>query len=403
MTAASQPTANTADLRDRPLRIVHYVPGIRLEQGGVVRAILDWCTVFSQRGHAMTLVTYQGNDLPKEWLSGKPNLPRAFVVPEPTLPGKPLNGVAMKVAEDALRNADVLHLHAPWLDGNRQWANLARKLGVPYIVSAHGMLDDWAMTQRPLKKKIYPTLFGRRLLNNAAAIHCTAEAEWEQASQWFSNRRKAVLPYLVDLKPFENLPGPEAGLSLLPVELRDKPKILFLSRLHEQKGVDILIRAAGILRDQGLAFSVMIAGTGDAPHEKLLNDLTDELNLRDRVFLLGLVTGDKKISVYQAADIFVLPTHHENFGLVLTEALACGTPVITTKGTDIWNEVQSAGGVIAQTTPQSIADAIKQLLANAADLPQLGRRGREWAFATLAVEPLAQRYEELYRALARPA
>src|SRR6185437_4061356 len=98
---------------------------------------------------------------------------------------------------------------------------------------------DWAMTVRGWQKKAYLRLVGRRMLDTAAAIHCTAEAEWSQASKWFTNRRKAVLPYLVDLKPFETLPGPDAGLSLVPAALGNQPKLLFLSRLAEQKGVDI--------------------------------------------------------------------------------------------------------------------------------------------------------------------
>jgi len=387
--ASQTPTA-------KPLRIVHYLPEIRLEHGGVVRAVLDWCTVFSQRGHQVTLITYQGKDMPTEWLAQQPGKPRGVVVPEPWLPTRPLGRRAMKVADDALREADMLHLHAPWFDGNRQLANLARRRGVPYLVTVHGMLDDWAMAQRGLKKKIFLKLVAGRMLDKAAFVHCTAEAEWQQASKWFGNCNKVVLPYLVDLKPFESLPGKESGLALLPPKKRDEAKILFLSRLHEKKGVDILIRAAGILRDKKIAFTLMIAGNGEAEYERSLHDLVASLKLNDRVVFLGLITGITKISLYQAADIFVLPTHQENFGLVLTEAMACGTPVVTTKGTDIWQEVQTAGGTIAQTTPESIAGTIEELLSDRENLSERGARGQAWAFETLAVEPLARRYEQLY-------
>src|SRR5207302_1520557 len=108
---------------------------------------------------------------------------------------------------------------------------------------------------------------------------------------------------------------------------------------------------------------------------------------------LGLVTGAQKLSLYQSVDLFVLPTRHENFGLVLTEAMACGTPVVTTKGTDIWRELETAGGVIAENTPPAIATAVRSLLEKPQELPTLGKRARAWVFETLAVEPLAQRYE----------
>jgi glycosyltransferase involved in cell wall biosynthesis len=383
-----------------PLRIVHYVPGIRLEQGGVVRAVLDWCTVFAARGHQITLLAYQGNDIPREWLTRSAGSPIARVIPSPReIPGKPLRAEALHIAETTIAQADVLHLHAPWLDGNRQLAAITRRHRVPYIVTLHGMLDDWSMTQRGVKKRLYMALWGRRFLDRAACVHCTAEAELAQARRWFANPATAVLPYLVELTAFAQLPGPEMGLALLPPAHRNKSKILFLSRLHEQKGIDILIRAAAALRDGGVDFALLIAGNGEPGYERQLHELVDQLKLRDSVAFLGLVTGPQKISLYQAADVFVLPTRHENFGLVLTEAMACGTSVVTTRGTDIWQELYQAGGVIAENTPAGIAAGVRGLLEKRSELPALGARGRAWVFQTLAVEPLAERYERLYRQL----
>jgi glycosyltransferase involved in cell wall biosynthesis len=299
-----------------------------------------------------------------------------------------------------MASADVLHLHTPWLESNRQFADLAARHGLPYLVSIHGMLDDWSMAQKSLKKRLYLALVGRRFLNRAARVHCTAEAELAQASKWFANSRTAVLPYLVDLAPFETLPGPAAGLALLPPGQRELPKLLFLSRLHEKKGVDVLLRAAAQLRDAGRKFTVMIAGTGDATYERTLKDLVAQLRLQEIVYFLGLITGQTKVSLYKSADVFVLPTQQENFGLVLIESLACGTPVVTTRGTDIWHELEQAGGVIAEPTPEAIARAIARLLDDPAERARRGERGRQWTFQTLAVAPLAERYEALYREVA---
>lgn len=380
----------------QPLRIVHYVPGIRLEQGGVVRAILDWCTVLAVRGHQLTLITYQGNDIPREWFDAQPRSPLAKVVPPPlALPGKPLGAAALRTAEAAIAHADVLHLHGPWLDGNRQLAAIARRLRVPYIVSLHGMLDEWSMAQRAIKKRLYMTLWGREFLRAAACVHCTADAELSQSSRWFDNPRAAVLPYLVELTAFEQLPAhaiPQPPSS-------EGPTLLFLSRLHEQKGIDILIHAAAKLRDAGVAFTLLVAGTGEPYYAREMADLVEHFNLQDRVQFVGLVTGQRKILLYQSADLFVLPTRHENFGLVLIEAMACGTAVLTTRGTDIWRELQAAGGTIAtENTPAGIASALRSLLNEPRqELAALGARGRAWVFESLAVEPLLKRYETLYR------
>ncbi len=393
-------TASPLSLQSKvPLRILHYVPAVRLEQGGVVRAILDWCTVLAERGHRMTLVTYNGKDLPADWLVETPGKPRGYVVPFPMPPAKLLSRSSMKLIDGLLSETDVLHLHAPWLDGNRQIANLAHRRGVPYVVTLHGMLDDWAMSNSGWKKRVYMSLFGRRTLNRAALVHCTAYAELAQTRKWFDHPNAVVLPCLMDLQPYQNLESPDAGLQLVPTQFRTVPKLLFLSRLSEQKGVPTLLRAAALLRDAGTPFVLLLAGTGFPEYERLIHRLVAELNLTEQVVFLGHIDGTTKLSLYRAADLFVLPTRHENFGLVLTEAMASGTCVVTTRGTDIWPEVQSAGGEIAESTPRAIADAVTRLLGDPAERRRRGDSCRRWVMENLDEDRLSGRYEQMYRGI----
>jgi glycosyltransferase involved in cell wall biosynthesis len=395
--ADSLDTSSPASVAALPLRVLHYLPSIVLAEGGVARAVLDWCAVFAKRGHQVTLLTIRGDDVPAGWLTDSVGKPRAHILKPLSKLRKSPDPETLAVLTRILRQTDVLHLHAPWLPGNAAIAQLAARVGVPYLVSIHGMLDDWSMSQKAWKKKLFMALSGRRFLNRAGCVHCTAEAELSQAKKWFDNNRTAVLPCLVDLNPFELLPGPEQALNLIPKARRDDLKVLFLSRIHEKKGVDILIRAAGLLRDAGLRFVVIIAGTGDAGYVDQLRQLVAELRLGDRVIFVGLIVGTQKISLYQAADLFVLPTAQENFGLVLTEALACGTPVVTTKGTDIWEEIQSAGAQIVNRTPEAIAAAAIALLKDPAKREASGRQGRDWVLANLAEQPLSEKYEAVYR------
>lgn len=296
-----------------------------------------------------------------------------------------------------LRQADVVHLHAPWVVANVQIARIARGLGKPYLLTVHGMLDDWSMSQRTLKKRIFLMLFARKLLNQAATVHCTASAELKQASKWFSNPRTTVLPYLVDLKPFEILPGPALARSTFHELQTTDPIILFLSRIHEKKGVDLLIYAAEVLRNRGQAGRFLIAGTGDPSYVAFLKSKITELNMENRIFLIGLAKGESKISLYQTAAVFVLPTSQENFGLVLIESLACGTPVITTRGVDIWEELAGAGGIIVDRTPSALADAIARALASTDE--SVGAAGRAWVFESLDPERLSDAYVSRYRSL----
>ncbi len=383
------------------LRIVQYLPTIRLSEGGVARAVLDWCKVLGDAGHDVALMCHDAADVPDSWKTGQKGLPRLLAVPLPAAPLKSLGYFQLPlVGHDMLKHADVLHLHAPWLMGNLRMAALARRYQVPYLLSVHGMLDDWSMSQRTLKKRVYLAMFARRLLDAAAAVHFTADAELVQARKWFSNPKTAVLPCLVDLDPMEQLPGPELAMQLLPADLQNSPKVLFLGRLHEKKGVDILIRALSILQDASPACILLIAGTGEPAYEQHLQRLVEKLKLKDRVLFLGLITGKQKLSLCQASDVFALPTQQENFGLAIVEAMACGMAVLTTSGTDIWKEIQTAGAVITDRTPQAFAREIKILLDNPVDRVSRGVRGRQWVFDRLAAAPLGKKYEALYQSLA---
>jgi glycosyltransferase involved in cell wall biosynthesis len=142
---------------------------------------------------------------------------------------------------------------------------MARRRGVPYLVTVHGMLGEWAMSQRGLKKRLYLRLRGRRFFHGAATVHTTAAGELEQARRWLGGAESVVLPYLFDARAFADLPGPHLAERELDLPPRDLPQVLFLSRLHEKKGVDRLILASAELRRRGVPHVLLIAGSGDPP------------------------------------------------------------------------------------------------------------------------------------------
>ena len=382
------------------MKIVQYMSRMKLEDGGVVRAVLDLCGALAARGHDVTLLACDSSDVPLTWHSGGDGLPRVHTVQGRSGPLPRLTQPATLDAQRIIQQADVLHLHVPWDPICIQLGRIARQAGVPYLVGIHGMLDDWSMKQKSLKKRLYLAIKGRRFLEQAAAVHCTAQAEREQSEKWYPKGRPVVLPLIFDLEEYIDLPGPQlarqAFASVIPST--DEPVLLFLSRLHPKKQVDLLIEAAGELRRRGVAFKLLIAGTGDEPYEAQLRQLVKERALTEQIAFVGFVTGKEKVSLYQAAHLFVLPTHQENWGFVLLESLACGTPVITTKGVDIWPELESTGGaVIADASPDAIADAIVALLSDDPRRQSMGVKGRDWVLRNLTVERVLDRYEQLYR------
>ncbi|MCH8211817.1 MAG: glycosyltransferase [Planctomycetes bacterium] len=385
------------------MKIVQYMSRMKLEDGGVVRAVLDLCGALAARGHDVTLLACDSSDVPLTWHSGGDGLPRVHTVQGRSGPLPRLTQPATLDAQRIIQPADVLHLHVPWDPICIQLGRIARQAGVPYLVGIHGMLDDWSMKQKSLKKRLYLAIKGRRFLEQAAAVHCTAQAEREQSEKWYPKGRPVVLPLIFDLEEYIDLPGPElarqAFASVIPST--DEPVLLFLSRLHPKKRVDLLIEAAGELRRRGVSFKLLIAGTGDEPYEAQLRQLVKERALTEQIAFVGFVTGKEKVSLYQAAHLFVLPTHQENWGFVLLESLACGTPLVTTRGVDIWSELEAGGGaVIVDAEPEMLAATIRSLLQDDRRRQEMGSRGRSWVLETLHTDRVIDQYEAMYRSLA---
>lgn len=377
------------------MHCVNYLPLVRQEEGGVVRAVLDLCSVLATQGHRVTLVTLDAAELPEQW--GRPGEGglNAVVLAGPATKNR-LGRRSMAMLESVIGDADVVHLHDPWTPSNRQVARVSQRCGKPYVVTIHGMLDDWSMAIRTMKKRLYLALGGRRFLERAARVHCTAEAEKQQASKWFPQGKPVVLPYIFDLTPFHHLPGPKLARESLGLSCDGVPQILFLSRLHPKKGVEILIDAAAILQRRKVPFHLLLAGPGEPGYCEGLRQQVGRLQLDKAVQFLGMIRGEQKVSLYQASDLFVLPTNQENFGLVLAEAMACRTPVITTRGVDIWQELQQGDAAIVDQTPEAIASAISQMLEDPDALPERGRRGRDFIFQWLDAQTVASRYEAMY-------
>ena len=380
------------------MRIVQYSKGLNVESGGVVRAVLNLSRCLADAGHEIVLLTPSVGDAPANWIEGAPGVPRIIQLPPPSRRLGRLTPAARRMAADEIRSADLLHIHAVWHMSNTQLASIARDAGIPYVQSLHGMLDDWSMSLSAMKKRVFLALGGRKTLLGASMVHCTAEAEREQSMPRIPGARSCVVPLAVDLAPFETMPGVEIAHKEFPgSHWSGEPVVLFVGRLHEVKGVDLLLRAMRLTLDRGVQFRLLIAGTGDAESERKLRDLAAELDLGDGVAFLGHVRGEAKISLYQAADLFALPSLHENFGFVLPEAMAAGTACLTSPGVAIWKELKSCGGAeIVDRDAESIAEGLGALLSDPKRLQEMGAAGRSWAFENLTQGRVVAAFEAMY-------
>ncbi len=417
----------SATLSRPAMRVLHYLSEIVLSHGGVVRAVLDLCDALARRGHDVTLLTFDDRDAPPTWAHAaadgaprRPASPRVVTLPWPRGP-KPVrrfDAAALGRIDALVRESDAVHLHVPWENTNKQVGALCRRAGVPYILSIHGMLDDWAMRQGSLKKRAFLALGARTMLRRAGAVLCTAEAEREQARRVVRRASFEVLPLILDLSPFDRLPTREEarraaaalGASSLPIA-PNTPVLLFLSRLHPKKGLERLIDAMPLILARGLRPILLVAGSADpvtSPpgYEASLRKRAADAGISERVVFLGHVTGADKARLFRAATLTVLPTSQENWGFSLVESLACATPVLTTRGVDIWRELEAGHGALpslpAPPPIPALAESIADALADPVRLASMGDAGRAWALRELDPKAIIARYESLYERRATP-
>jgi len=384
------------------MKLVHYMPRIVASEGGTPRAVMDMCALLAARDNHLTLLLQDGPDIPEPWRTDTPGLPRVLELGSGSRPLARLGDDQLERADALLADADALHLHCMWQPEHAQLARRARARDIPVVLTPHGHLDNWPMSQHALKKRLFLLAFGRAIFANTSAIHCTAEAERDQTAPRVRGVPVHVVPLPFDVSPFQTLPGEHGATEALDLPARPAPVVLFISRLHEKKRPDIALRAfARAAPDDAV---LVLAGTGTPRATAELEALARSLAIADRTRFAGHVSGDLKVSLYQRADAMLLPTSQENFGLVIPEALACRTPVVTTRGVDIWPTIQrEAGAAIVEQSVGAFSDALAALLDNPDHRESLGERGRSWVLEHLDGRKTAQRLESLYRLLRDPA
>lgn len=381
------------------MNIVEAIFSVDLRFGGTSRAALDLAAVMAGRGHRVTLLTANDTDVPESWRVGAAGCPAS--VQEPRIAPIIGAGRPSETTMALLRDADVVHVHAMWELYNARVASLCRKIGTPYIVTPHGMLDDWCMAQSAWKKRLHMRLIGRRMLESAALVHCTAAAELAQSKKWFPRGQGCVVPNLMDLAPYRALPGPEEARARWPRLSKHGVRLLFLSRVNAKKGVEHLIDATAVLVREGLDVLAMVAGPADPGYGEALLARAKAAGIADRVEFLGHVGGTLKTSLLEACDMMVIPSSQENFGFVFFEALAAGLPVVTTNLVDTCQELASSGGaVIVSQDGESVARGIHEVLSWRTERESRMKAAREWVFQELDPSAVSARFEEMYASAA---
>lgn len=301
-----------------------------------------------------------------------------------------------------VRDYDLVHVHGVWSFSTTAACRHARRQRVPYILFPHGMLSAYSWSRSPvsaIQKRAYWRLVERANANGASRLQLTSAGEGRDMEPLRLAPPVTVIP--LGLEPVAWGAQPEPGWLRAQLHGKDRgrPIVLFLSRLHPKKGVvDFLLPAFRAVR--GDAFLVIAGGPDPhAPgHAAEVAAAVTALELADRVHLLGPVAPADRWRAYDGADVFVLPSRQENFGLVVTEAMARGVPVVASEHVHSSEHLALAGGagVTIPLRPEALAEAVDRLLADPAERARMGAAGRRYA-ATLRWGRVADQVVTMYR------
>ncbi len=371
------------------MKILHIIPSIALIRGGPSQAVIDTVKALRSQGIEAEIVATNDNgdnllDVPLGELIEYEEVPvRFFPRFSPSI--KPIrefafSGQLTQWVWQHIEEYDLVHLHAIFSYTCTVTMAIARIKKIPYIVRPNGLLCTWSLQQSSLKKQIYLTAVERANLNHSQAIEFTADQERQEVAPLGFNAKNFVLPYGLSLPP--SLPN-------APVSLRqeldlpsDQPIILFMSRLHQKKGLEYLIPALGKLKDS--RFTFILAGNGSPEYEAKIDNLLQVSGIEDRTYRAGFIEGERKNLFLQGSDIFALTSHSESFGLAVLEAIFAGLSIVTTPGVPLSSLVlENQLGSITEVEIDRIAHTIGESLSGLENKQQTeARRKRAYKLIT---------------------
>jgi glycosyltransferase involved in cell wall biosynthesis len=411
------------------MHIAHIQGIFSPEHGGPTQSLINYCQHQVRAGNKLSVWT----------LEGLPNTSAAIRLPKPIethvcpvdSPARLGGSIVMRHALREADSPDLYHLHGAWLRAMHYGAEEARKRKRPYMLELMGMYEPWGLCQKWLQKRIARWWFQDEILKQANCLHVNSNQEAEHLRRLGFKAPIAVIPVGVDLQQierqksdfsiseFQNLSVSESQrfsiserdvsisasqcVSISEFQLsafKNRPFVLFLSRIHEKKGIDLLLQAWAKLRTSHLTSTdwlLLIAGSGEPDYVQRCQAHVARLGLNGSCIWAGRLSEEEKSWAYSNASLFVLPSYSENYGNAIAEALAHGTPVITTTKTPWHDLVQKNCGWIVEPAAEDLAEKLDAALKlGPAQLRALGRNGIQWCRSEFSLDFVAREIESVY-------
>jgi len=395
----------------KPLHILQIVPSISLVYGGPSQMIRGLAAALSRQSEQtvakVTVITTDSNgdvdeaplDVPLGVPVGEDGYEVIYFRCAPFRRYKFSTDLLSWLWANA-HQYDIAHIHALFSPVSTAAATVCRWRNLPYIMRPLGTLDPADLQKKKQIKKLYATLFERPNLAGAAAIHFTSELESKVSERFGVETPDMIVPLGVALPEL-----PERSVS--QVAIREKfnipaahPIVLFMSRIDPKKGFDLLLPALERLHENNQPFHFLLCGANpqDRDYENSIREQIQSSEWAEWATLVGFVSGELKAQILSAADVFVLPSYYENFGIAVAEAMAAKIPVVVSDQVHIWPAIkEDEAGWVVQTDVESLADALLKALVDEGERGRRGENAQRCAQERYGWDAIAERLVGEYR------
>ena len=392
------------------MKILQIVPSISLVYGGPSQMVLGLSAALAQLGQEVTIITTDSNgdtgQAPLDVPLGVPVSQNGYQIYY--FPCSPFRRYKFSLdlftwLANRAKDYDIAHIHALFSPVSSISASIARYHQLPYILRPLGTLDPADLQKKRQLKQIYANFLEKPNLAAAAAVHFTSQQECQTAERFNIKTKDIIIPLGVDF--FNPQALPVTGFDLP----ENKPIILYMSRLDPKKGLDLLLPSLERLLEKGLDFHFVLAGGNpqDREYENRIKNQIERSILGKNTTITGFVTGEVKNSLLARADLFVLPSYYENFGIAVAEAMAAGIPVVISDRVDLYPAVAAAAaGWVTACQLEDLTNTLATAITNPEIRQQRGKNARDlvlnqYSWSAIA-EQLLTVYQDLVCAIDRP-
>lgn len=364
------------------MRVIHVLSSVDDEASGPSYSVVRLCESLIETGADTRLAALEWSPRTKS----APYLRRFPLGIGPRRLGRSPEMHRWLVDQAQSRRVDLIHNHNLWMMPNIYPGKVCQHYAnCRLMVSPRGTLSGWALGFHALRKKVFWRLLQGPAVRGAACFHATCESEYQDIRKLGLVQPICIVPNGIDVPP------------LLKPPASDRRRLLFLGRIHPVKGVTTLLHAWRAIQYRFRDWELHVVGPDDNGHLADVRALAADLNLVRLVFA-GPLYGAKKLNAYRSADLFVLPTHSENFAMTVAEALAAGTPAVVTVAAP-WSRLTDEGaGWSIEVGLDSLVACLEAALGTSPSLlAQMGLAGRHWMAREYAWQTIGEQCAVTYR------